>query len=414
MGDSNVNSLMADRPVTPPLLSTARDAARIEWIYLHAGFILIGVTMTMMGPVLPYFTHRWSLNESQAALFLSSLYLANFVGTLATSTLLPRYGFSRVISLGYLLFVVGVALVGTGTWYFSLGFVFIYGLGYGLANPAVNLRATVLPSKNVAAAVSLLNFTWGIGAVAAPFIVAFFLGHLSFRFLTTLLSLGFLALSLVHFTYKAEASSPVARPKRTFAVWRARLQGTPWVALVQLFFFYVGIEISVGGLVALDEKKMVGMTSAGLAAAPAFFYGFLLLGRFLVPWELRVVSQRALSVGCLALAAVGIAIVALAQTPVVLYVGALLAGFGCAPQYPIYVTWLAARYKDDSTWLGALFFGIAGLGGSAMPGLVGLIGTHTHSLRYGFILPLACAVWMIPFALRACPGRSAPSGEAAA
>jgi fucose permease len=404
---------MADRSVAPPLHSAASDAARAEWAYLHTGFILIGITMTMLGPALPYFTHRWSLTDSQAGLFFTSLYFANFLGTLATSAMLPRYGFSRVISAGYLLYVIGVALLGTGAWYFSVGFVFIYGLGYGLANPSVNLRATILPSKNVAAAVSLLNFTWGIGAVLAPFIVAFFLGHMSFRFLTTLLSVCFLVLCLIHFADKTEASSPVARPKRTFALWRARLQGTPWLSLIQIFFFYVGIEISVGGLVALDEKKMVGMTSGGLAAAPAFFYGFLLLGRFLVPWELKIISQRALAVGCLGIAALGIAVVALAQTPVVLYAGALLAGFGCAPQYPIYVTWLAARYKEDSTWLGALFFGLAGLGGSAMPGLVGLIGSHTQSLRYGFLLPLACAVWMIPFAIRACPGsNSAADGKA--
>ena len=102
----------------------------------------------------------------------------------------------------------------------------------------------------------------------------------------------------------------------------------------------------------------------------------------------------------------GITIVALAQTPMVLYLGAVLAGFGCAPQYPIYVTWLAAIFKEDSTWLGALFFGVAGLGGSIMPGLVGFIGSHAHSLRYGFLLPLASALWMIPFALRVCPNSS--------
>src|SRR5271165_1527263 len=99
MGDSNLNSLMANPSESPTLESAASNGARTEWAYLHAGFILIGVTMTMMGPLLPYFTHRWSLNEGQAGLFLSSLYFANFVGTMATSSMLPRYGFSRVIGI---------------------------------------------------------------------------------------------------------------------------------------------------------------------------------------------------------------------------------------------------------------------------------------------------------------------------
>jgi fucose permease len=211
----------------------------------------------------------------------------------------------------------------------------------------------------------------------------------------------------VHFSRKEEGSSATeAKAKRTFSVWRARLQMAPWISLAQLFFFYVGIEVSVGGWVALDEKRMGGNTAASLAAAPAFFYGFLLLGRFLVPWILRRVSQRDLCVRGLVLVAVGISFVVMAKTPAMLYVGALLAGFGCAPQYPIYVTWLAAIFKDDSTWLAALFFGSAGLGSSLIPWLVGAIASQTHSLRFGFLLPLASALWMIPFALRACPKTS--------
>jgi len=415
MGHSDIASPMANPAATSPAQIVPLAGARSEWALLHSGFVLIGITMTMLGPVLPYFTHHWMLTDSQAGLFFSSSYFASFLGTLLTSSLLPRFGFSRVISAGYFCYALGLALLGIGPWYFSIVFVGIYGLGYGFANPSVNLRATKLPSSNVAAAVSLLNFSWGIGAVLSPFLVAFSLGHLGFRSLTIALTLGFVALSLAHLLRKDPM--PVAqgpKVKRTLAVWRARLQTAPWVSLTLLFFLYVGIEISVGGWVALDEKRMAAVATSSLAAAPAFFYGFLLLGRFLVPWELRFVSQRALSVGCLGLTAVGVTVVALAQTPVILYLGALLAGFGCAPQYPIYVTWLAAQFKDDSTWLGALFFGAAGLGSSIIPWLVGVVASHTHSLRFGFLLPLISAVAMIPFALRACPMHAAPAGASPA
>ncbi|HKM65612.1 MAG TPA: MFS transporter [Candidatus Acidoferrum sp.] len=395
---------MANYTPDSPAQSAALQSARVEWAFLHTGFILIGVCMTMLGPVLPYFTHRWSLTDSQAGLFFSTSYFGSFLGTLLTSWLLPRLGFSRVISAGYFCFALGCAFLGLGPWYFSTAFVAIYGLGYGLANPSINLRATQLPSRNVAAAVSLLNFTWGIGAVSSPFLVAYFLGHLSLRALVLSLSAGFLALSLAHFLRSAKTPvSSATRPKRSFAVWRERLHPAPWISLALLFFLYVGIEISVGGWVALDEKRMVGITTARLAAAPAFFYGFLLLGRFLVPFALKRMSQQALCVGGLGLTAVGVATVALAQSPALLYTGALTAGFGCAPQYPIYVTWLAAIFKDDSTWLGALFFGSAGLGSSVVPWLVGVIAAQTHALRFGFLLPMASALLMIPFARRACP-----------
>jgi fucose permease len=404
MGHSKVVSLMADQAAAPIVQSAVVPDARAEWVFLHTGFVLIGIGMTMLGPVLPYFTHRWTLTDSQAGIFFSTLYFGSFLGTLLTSTLLPRFGFSKVISGGYLCFALGFVFLGLGPWYFSTLFVAIYGVGYGLANPSVNLRATQLPSSNVAAAVSLLNFSWGIGAVSSPFLVAFFLGHLSLRALTLSLTVCFLGLSLVHFSRKDDGTSKALdRPKRTFAVWRARLQPAPWIALTLLFFLYVGIEVSVGGWVALDEKRMVGTVSAKLAAAPAFFYGFLLLGRFLVPFALRLFSQRALCAGGLALIAGGVSLVAFAPSLLLLYVGALLAGFGCAPQYPIYVTWLAAIFKGDSTWLAALFFGAGSLGSAVVPWLVGVVASQTHSLRFGFFLPLASALFMIPFVLRACP-----------
>jgi MFS transporter, FHS family, glucose/mannose:H+ symporter len=396
---------MSEQTLAPLSQSSPVPAARLEWAYLHLGFVLIGVSMTMLGPVLPYFTHRWNLTDGQAGLFFSTQYFGSFLGTLVTSWLLPRLGFSKVISAGYFCFALGLACLGLGPWFFSTLFVAIYGTGYGLANPSVNLRATQLPSSNVAAAVSLLNFSWGVGAVSSPFLVAFFLGHLSLRALASLLAVCFVALGVAHFVQKEDPAAAMRTPpKRPFAVWRATLRPAPWISLALLFFLYVGIEISVGGWVALDEKRMVGFNPAKMAVAPAFFYGFLLLGRFVVPVALKYFSQRTVSLGGLLLATIGVALVTIADSPLVLHLGALLAGFGCGPQYPIYVTWLAARFKDDVTWLAALFFGAAGIGSSLIPWLVGVVASQTHSLRFGFLLPLASALAMIPFALRACPG----------
>jgi fucose permease len=395
---------MTDRTPASPAQAAAPPSARAEWAFLHTGFVLIGISMTMLGPVLPYFTHRWNLTDGQAGLFFSTQYFGSFLGTVVTSWLLPRLGFSKVISAGYFCFALGLACLGLGRWFLSTIFVAIYGIGYGLATPSINLRATRLPSSNVAAAVSLLNFSWGVGAVSSPFLVAFFLGRLSLRALAVSLAACFLALALAHFGHQTvPVASSDPRPKRSIAVWRVTLQPAPWISLALLFFLYVGIEISVGGWVALDEKRMVGFSPAKMAAAPAFFYGFLLLGRLLLPIALNYFSQRTLSVGGLVVTIAGVALVAFAQTPTLLHVGALLAGLGCGPQYPIYVTWLAARFKDDATWLAALFFGAAGLGSSIIPWLVGVVASQTHSLRFGFVLPLALALLMIPFAIRAYP-----------
>src|SRR5260221_6472340 len=309
MGHSMAILQMSNHAAASPAQPPAASDARLEWAYLHLGFVFIGVSMTMLGPVLPYFTHRWNLTDGQAGLFCSTQYFGSFLGTVATSWLLPRMGFSKVISAGYFCFALGLACLGLGPLFFSTAFVAIYGFGYGLSNPSINLRATNLPSVNVAAAVSLLNFSWGIGAVSSPFLVAFFLGRMSLRALAEMLTACFLTLALVHFMQKADpVASSEARPKRSLAVWRATLQPAPWISLALLFCLYVGIEISVGGWVALDEKRLVGFSTAKMAPAPAFFYGFLLLGRFLLPFALKHFSQRALCVAGVAPTAGGLAL----------------------------------------------------------------------------------------------------------
>src|SRR5437879_11289402 len=89
---------MSNQTAASPAQPAAATDSRLEWAYLHLGFVLIGVSMTMLGPVLPYFTHRWNLTEGQAAVFFFTQYFGSFLGTLATSRALPRLGLSKAIS----------------------------------------------------------------------------------------------------------------------------------------------------------------------------------------------------------------------------------------------------------------------------------------------------------------------------
>jgi fucose permease len=78
---------------------------------------------------------------------------------------------------------------------------------------------------------------------------------------------------------------------------------------------------------------------------------------------------------------------------------------GCAPQYPIFITWLTEIFGEESTWISALFFAAAGAGGALLPWLMGIVGAQTGSLRLGFALPFVACVVMMLFALRSYPRR---------
>jgi MFS transporter, FHS family, glucose/mannose:H+ symporter len=389
--------------MTTPSSSLVQSRARTEWLLLHVSFVLIGVITTLLGPILPFFIRHWSLTDAQAGSFFTTQYFGSFIGVALISVALSRYGFSKVTAAGFVAFVLGFLLLGIGPWALAAFIVGVIGFGYGLTNPAINLRGTQLPSKNTAAAVTLLNFSWTVGAVFCPFLVGPLIPLLGLRGFCLALAVASVIFMVLHISLRAPAPNRAARVTHSLGEWLAHLRSPQAIPLLLLFFLYVGVEVALGGWVASFEKRMPGMGAVTLVVAPSVFYGFLLLGRGIAPLVLRRVKQVRICVGGLVLATLGAAIITLSNAPHTLYLGAAIAGFGLAPQYPIFVTWLAAIFREDSNWIGALFFGAAGLGGGTIPGLVGIVSANTHSLRVGLCIPLAIDVMMVFLAFRARP-----------
>lgn len=378
---------------------------QFEWFLLHAGFVLIGVIAASLGPLIPVYTKTWGINDAQAGFFFPAQYFASLLGVIATGWMLPRFGFTKVLGGGFLFLTLGTGFLGVSPWFLTAGCVGLAGFGYGLSNPTTNLRGTQLPSKNVAAAVSLLNFSWGVGAVACPFLVAALVPTIGIRGFGLCISMPTLAICVTHFLRKVPLpAATLQRPKHSLADWEAKLRVTQAMPLLLLYFLYVGVETSFGGWAAALEKRLpsAGHVSA-LSIAPSVFYGLLLLGRGLAPLVLRRWSTIAITIGGILITTIGGLAVALANSKPPLLVGVAAAGFGCATLFPVYVTWLAELFRKDSDWIGSLYFSAAALGGAVVPQLVGIIATQSHSLRIGFLVPLLASISIFFLTLKAQP-----------
>ena len=395
--DSTVSSPSAPNP-------------RFEWLLLHAGFILIGIITNILAPSLPIFSRQWSLTYAQAGLFFPAQYVTSMFGVIATGWLVSRYHSSKVLGLSFVFLSLGMAFLGISPWTLTAVAVAFNGFGYGLANPTTNLRATQLPSKNIAASVSLLNFSWGVGAVASPFIVQKAAPSIGVHGLSMLVAALTTVLCVVHFLRSVPTFSLATSSRRhTLSDWLDRLRQRPAIPLLLLFFLYVGTEVSIGGWVTEYGSRLPHLYTSAFASPAFIFYSFMVLGRGLAPLFLKRLSTFHISIVGLLLAALGAALVALSTTQLFLLVGSGIAGFGCAPLYPIFVTWLAQIYREDSTWLSALFFSAGGLGGGVLPWLVGIIASQSHSLRAAFLLPLTVSLIMALLSLRAHPHPSTPA-----
>src|SRR5712672_717212 len=102
---------------------------------LFVGFILSGIATTIVGPMLPIFIRRWSLDDGQAGLFSSIQFLAALGGTLASSAIAAWRGYKPPLVLGYALMGGGLACLNANTHALALMPTTAFGLRHGLITP---------------------------------------------------------------------------------------------------------------------------------------------------------------------------------------------------------------------------------------------------------------------------------------
>ena len=78
------------------------------------------------------------------------------------------------MAFGYAAMAAAVACLGVNSWGIGLLSVFSYGFAIGLTFPVTSLLVAEINSERRAAALNILNFVWGLGAVAGPPLIALF------------------------------------------------------------------------------------------------------------------------------------------------------------------------------------------------------------------------------------------------
>jgi FHS family glucose/mannose:H+ symporter-like MFS transporter len=370
-----------DRPVALPISAAAS-------VVLHAGYVVAGIATTLLGPILPILSARWSLSDERAGLFFTAQFCGSMVGVSTLGALIGR-GYRYAFVCGFSLIAVGVAGLRLGSYPAALAAAALFGCGLGQALSATNLWVAEVAKARRVAALSILNLAWGIGAIASSPLVL-----LAERRAATLLLLYTIAsasalMALILLAMNLEPGVTEGEEQRSRPTSDENISKRSSVNLAALFFLYVGSENSIAGWVASLTKRMHPGSGDLWTLAPLFFWAGLLIGRALVPLVPFRWRERALLACGLILAAVGICLLLRARSFANIAICVSAAGLGFAGIFPILVAWLVKAYGRNSRRIGAIMFSFAGLGGATMPWLVGLTSTGTGSLRAGLLLPLA-------------------------
>lgn len=358
-----------------------------------AAFVPIGVVTVLLGPMLPALSARWSLNYSQAGSLFTAQFLASTAGVGVSGILISRRGFRFALNVGLLVMAAGVAGLSAGSHLWGLGCIAAYGAGLGLAVPAANLLVAEVNPGRRSAALNLLNFSWSVGAVACPFLVAGAARSNRVATLTILVAAVLLLVMLGILSTHSRVAEPVLsggdrRPARIN--WGSR----SLLVLAALFFLYVGTENSFGGWIASYAKSLGTIPLGRSVMAPSFFYSALLVGRWLAPLILRRMDEVKLARSGTLVACAGMAGLILSRAMPGVVGSAIVAGVGLSAVYPITIALLSREFGAAASRVGSVMFTMANLGGACLPWLVGYASNRFGNLKVGLAAPLIAGIGM--------------------
>ena len=382
--------------VEEQLLNSATENRKLV-LAGQIAFLPTGVLTTLLAPMLPILIARWALNDTQAGNLFLVQFLAQLAGVQLSGVLLARAGFRPAFLSGLLLMACGVATLYLGSAWLGLVSVAVYGLGLGLIIPTNNLLIAEVSHGSRSAALSLLNFFWGVGAVACSLLVAWAHAHgLVPVFLGSVtIFLVLLAVAVRTLPFPGAVKS-AASPTPGREVWRNPIT---WL-FAAVFFLYPGAETAVGGWIGSYVTRLGSLGATMGIVMPAFFWAALTAGRAAGSLILRYVPERRALQAGFALGAAGIGVLLASSTLRGVIASALITGLSFSIMFPITVARLSHHFGLTARSMGSVMFSLAAAGPAFIPWLVGVISNATGNLRAGLAVPLAATIVLLVIHLR--------------
>ncbi len=143
-----------------------------ELIRTHAGllfagvatFVMMGAGQALFGPALPVYDRAFVLGPGRAGVLVSVLWVGCFLGVglmyFKGAVITPRHAL--------LAMAMGAAGMAGFGWWLTLAGALVFGLGYGMSTAVFNPRVMRAFGVYGPSMLSLLNATFGVGAIAAP------------------------------------------------------------------------------------------------------------------------------------------------------------------------------------------------------------------------------------------------------
>jgi FHS family Na+ dependent glucose MFS transporter 1 len=331
--------------------------------------LLMGLSVGLMGPALPYLADQTSSTTSQIAAVFAARALGAMTGSLVGGRAFDSFNGHHMLAWA-LAGIAPAALLVPNTPVLSLliGVFYLSGFFEGGVNVGTNTLLVRCFGVRVHPYMNALHFSYGIGATIAPFLLS--LAVITFAtirpaFYVVSLFAGFLVIPLLRLP------APKAEPTSRGAVRPRRYHAFLVLLFALTFMLYVGSEATVGGWIFTFALEESAVSPAKAAVLTSLFWGGLTLGRLLGVVLVRHFMPRHLVPIQMVAGLFCLIVIALASHSFWgLATATLLFGLSIASVFPMTMTLASQSLSLTGKVTGAFFVGGA-CGGMTMPWLTG-------------------------------------------
>lgn len=321
----------------------------ITFISVFAGILLFGVSMVLIGSVLPLLKLRLGLSDIVAGGLFSILPLGLLIGSISFGPITDKYGYRWVLSIACLFLAIGFLGIGhtNSLWLLRTSILF-FGMGGGVVNGATSALISDLSSdEKKIANLNLLGVFFGLGAFCMPLILSA-LNDESYVIAINIAAMVCVSIAVLFLSITYPLT--VKKEKISFMLIPLFFKNKVFLIICFFLFFQSAFEAIINNwsVSYFTQQLQVGQREALIALS--FSVLGMTLMRVLTGGVFRNLKSKTLIHISFMLFVAGI-ICLFIQSPASFYIntfGLFLIGAGLSPGFPVMLGLTGNMYKEIS------------------------------------------------------------------
>lgn len=364
----------------------------IAFVANFTGIFLFGISMVIIGSILPVLKVRFGMTDIEAGGLFSVLPIGLLIGSVSFGPIVDRFGYRGVLSVASLFLAMGFMGIAYSPTVSLLSLcIFFFGMGGG----AINGGTSALVSDLSEGRAKIINLNWlglfyGVGAFSMPFALSrvsddsLIVVLLIAAVLSILSALGFL---IINYPISVEKEKVSIRLIPQF------IKNKLFMTIAFYLFFQSAFEAMVNNWSVSYFIDALGTEQNKALVALSYSVLGLIAMRLLIGSVFKKMNHHkiiALSLALLAMGTLGLIV----RISVINSLGMILLGAGLASGFPVMLGLVGEMFKEISGTAFSFAMLIALTGNTIINYLIGVL-TNTYGMRVYMYVVAAVVLFMV-------------------